>query len=197
MNIRTLATAVILPIFVGIVLLNVEYSFFGVSKENSTVKNMQKENLAKQAAQLIKHIEDPIQPLKIKKPSIAEFIEKDVADLEALYLAASKITADMKRNDEYGRIISLALEKNKPAFASKIAPAVSSDQIRDQQFIKIIDFALSHNRISHALVSAEKLTRDRIRDEQYQKIIDFGLMQGKKHSNKNLLTKNTAVYLKN
>lgn len=169
LNVRSfVAVGIVAPIVAGIILLNIEYSFFTPGG-----------SLAKEAEKLVENLEGPI-----KKSSIEEFVEKDVDILETMYQAASKINVYGKRNNEYVRIIALALEKEKPGFAFRVASEINVYGTRDEQYIKIIDYALSREHLRLALAIAEEIDVYGIRNEQYKKIIDLGFKLDETTSNK-------------
>lgn len=169
MNVRSfVAIGIVAPIVAGIILLSIEYSFFKPGG-----------SLAKEAEKLVENLEGPI-----KKSSIEEFIEKDVDILETMYQAASKINVYGKRNDEYVRIIALALKKEKPGFASRVASEIYGYRTKNEQYIKIIDYTLSREHLRLALAIAKEINIYGIRNAQYKKIIDLGFKLDEKTSNK-------------
>lgn len=166
-SIKVVVITVVTTIIAGIILLNIEYSYF-----------IPEPNLAQKADQVVKHIEDPP-----KESSLEKLVEEDIDILTTLYQTASKINVFTTRNEEFVRIISLALEENKPAFAAMVASKIDHFQNRNEQNVKIVDYALSHNQISLALAISEKIDHFRIRNEQYKKIIDFALKLRQKTKN--------------
>jgi hypothetical protein len=97
-------TAIVAPILVGVLLLQVEQSFFSVS--------------GKVNRELRKEAEKVLVPLDAKEKIAPEFyIEEDVSELKVLYQVASKIYGTNERNLEYFKIIDLCLKEEKPGFA--------------------------------------------------------------------------------
>jgi hypothetical protein len=100
-----IATAIIAPLLVGLILLQVQYQFF-VKSPSST------DSILEKAKQVVKQIE----PIKDSEES---FIEPDLGNLQTLAEIADKIYGTTERNVEYVKIIYLALTEEKPQCSKK------------------------------------------------------------------------------
>ncbi len=158
------ATAIIAPIGVGIILLQAEYFFF--SKE-AELKTASSGGVLEKARQIVDQIE-PIQ--KYEK----SFVESDVGNLQTLFEIAGKIYGPTERNAEYVGLIQLALVEGKPGFAYEIAKEIYGPTERNKQFVKIIDECLKRKMYSLSLKVAEQIYGPTERNLQYRKIIESG-----------------------
>ncbi len=180
MNFRLfILLAIIAPIVVGIILLNLEYSFFSKGKD-----------LSEQAKEVVTDIEELVTVKNEKKlpdlPKDKEFIEPNVKDLMTLYEIARKINVSSSRNKEYIRIIDKATIEEKPGLAFKIADSINVSSTRNAQYQRIIDKALSLRKFSLALAIASNINVSSTRNAEYQKIIIVGLEVREEISNKAL-----------
>ncbi len=152
----------------GIILLNIEYSFFTDNKNDANI-----------AKKLVKDMSDS--SLKYE-PEF--FIEENVDVFKTMLKVASAINVYQQRNQEYQRLIKLALDDQKPGFAFNVAFEINVYQTRNNEYIKIIEYALKHEKLSLAYAIAEKINVYQLRNDEYKKIIDKGLELKTKTSNK-------------
>jgi len=152
----------------GVILLNVEYSFFTDEKSNVDI-----------AKSLVK---------KISKSSVKHepefFVEDNIGVLETMLKAASSINVYQQRNKEYQRLVELALKDSKPGFAFNVASEINIYQTRNREYVKIIAYALKNEKLSLAYAIVEKINVYQVRNEEYKKIIVKGLELKEKTSNK-------------
>ena len=151
-----IATAIVAPLSVGLILLTVEYSYF---RKKPTPES----SLSVQAKDIAKSIETT---RKEDSPNS----EPDVSDLEALYTVASKIYGSTERNAEYEKIITCALAENKLGFSFTVAKQIYGSTERNKQYTKIIDGCIRLKRFSLAVKVADEIYGSPERNEQYTKI---------------------------
>jgi hypothetical protein len=162
-----IATAIFAPIFVGLVLLQAEYSFF--SKDTPS-KTASVESVSEKAQQVVKQIE-PVQK------SEESFIEPDIGNLQTLFEVAEKIYGSTERNAEYVKLIQVALAEDKPGFAYKVAKEIYGSTERNVQFVNIIDKCLTNKMFALSLQVAKQIYGPTERNAQYKKIIEVGKME--------------------
>jgi hypothetical protein len=162
---------------VGILLLCVEYSFFVPGKD-----------VSKKAKDVVDSIVSSSSENTTKQPKyeLEELLEPDVTELNTLHAIASEIDVSSTRNDEFSRLVGIALDENKPAYAAYIASSIDVSSTRNEQYIKTIEIALKLDKYAIALAVAKKIDVSSIRNVQYQKIIDAGIEKKQKPSNKAL-----------
>jgi hypothetical protein len=102
-----IATAIVAPLIVGLILLQAEYSIF-TNNSGST------KSIAKKTEEIVKQLE----PVEKKDEDL---IEPNLGNLETLFEVAGEIYGSTERNAEYVKIITIALNENKPSFAYKVA----------------------------------------------------------------------------
>jgi len=172
---KSILAAIVATVIGGVILLNIEYSFF-------TGDN----NLSTKAETLTEQISE--KPLS-KDP--LSFVEKDLGVLETMLKAAQAINVYQQRNVEYQRLVGLGLKENKPGFAFQVASDINVYQTRNDEFIKIITYALENNNLSLAYAVAESINVYQQRNVEYKRIIDKGLELREKSSSQKS-TENTA-----
>lgn len=168
MNTKSIIAALIVTIIGGIIVLNVEYSFFST-----------KENLSNEAENIVQETSSQ----KIEKDPLA-FVEKNLGILETMIKAADSINVYQQRNEEYVRLIKLGLEEGKPGFAFQVASKINVYQTRNEQYKTIITYAIEHENLALAYAVAESINVYQERNIVYKKIIDKGLELRAKASNK-------------
>jgi hypothetical protein len=168
MKMKSLIAALIVTVIGGIIVLNVEYSFFTGKGDLST----KAENIVQETSSQL-----------MEKNSLA-FVEKDLGILETMVKAADSINVYQQRNDEYVRLIKLGLEEGKPGFAFQVATKINVYQISNEQYRAIIAYAIDHENLALAYAVAESINVYQERNIEYQKIIDKGLELRSKSSNK-------------
>jgi hypothetical protein len=168
-NTKSIIIGVVVIVIGGVILLNIEYSFF-----------VGKKNLSKEAEKLVEEISE-----KPPAKDPLSFVEKDLGVLETMLKAASSINVYQQRNEEYVRLVKLGLKENKPGFAFQVASKINVYQIRNEQYIAIITHALENNNLALAYAVAESIDVYQIRNSEYKRIIDKGLeMRAKTSSEK-------------
>ena len=166
-NAKSIIAALVITIIGGVIVLNVEYSFF-------TDRN----NLSNKAEGIIQ--ETTNQPLE-KDP--LSFVEENLGVLETMLKAASSINVYQKRNEEYVRLVKLGLGEGKPGFAFQVASKINVYQIRNEQYSAIIAYAIEHDKLALAYAVAESINVYQSRNIEYKKIIDKGIELRTKTSN--------------
>ena len=173
-NKKLIIAAIIGPVLVGILLLNVEYSFFVSGYD-----------LSKKAKDFVDSaISSSENTTKKPEYELEELLEPDVTELKTLHGIASEINVSSTRNVEFSRLIGIALDENKPAYGAYIANNINVSSTRNDQYIKIIETALKLDKYAVALAVAKKINVSSIRNEQYQKIINAGIAKKQKSPNK-------------
>jgi hypothetical protein len=154
-----LIVGIAVPLAVGVVLLQIEYSFF--AKSTSELKTE-----AKQIVETIqgRSVEAAPKPL----------VEPDVAD---------KLYGTTSRNAEFQKIVRLALDERKPAFALVVVDKMYGTTARNEQFVSILDKCIELKRFDQALKAADSLYGTTVRNEAFKKIIDAGMKVREKTSN--------------
>ena len=178
MTIKNLIIAGIIgPVLVGIILLNVEYSFFVPGSD-----------ISKKAKEVVDSIVSSSLESTSKQPEyeLEELLEPDVTQLKTLHAIASEINVSGTRNRELSRLVGIALDEDKPAYAAYIASSINVSGTRNDQYIKIIETALKLDKFAIALAVAKKINVSGIRNKQYHKIINAGIDKKQRPSNKTL-----------
>lgn len=165
------------PVLVGILLLCVEYSFFVPGND-----------VSKKAKDVVDSIVFSSSQNTSKQPKyeLEGLLEPDVTELKTLHAIASEINFSSTRNGEFSRLVGIALDENKPAYAAYIASSIDVSSTRNEQYIKIIETALKLDKYAIALAVAKKIDTSSIRNAQCQKIINAGIAKKQKPSNKAL-----------
>lgn len=176
-----IATAIIAPIVVGLVLLQAEYSFFS---KDATSNTASVGTVLEKAQQVVKQIE----PIQKDEES---FIEPDIGNLQTLFEVAEKIYGSTERNAEYVKLIRVALAEDKPGFAYKVAKEIYGSTERNTQFVNIIDKCLTKKMFALSLKVAEQIYGSTERNSQYKKIIEAGKME-RQNAASNLTVKRDA-----
>ena len=174
-----IATVIFAPIFVGLVLLQAEYSFFS---KDTPLKTASSEPLSEKAQHVVKQIE-PVQK------SEESFIEPDIGNLQRLLEFAEKIYGSTERNAEYVKLIQVALAEDKPGFAYKVAKKIYGSTERNAQFVNIIDKCLTNKMFALSLQVAEKIYGSAERNAQFKKIIESGKMERQNSASNPALTR--------
>ncbi|MFZ5522585.1 MAG: hypothetical protein ACOY9D_00690 [Pseudomonadota bacterium] len=165
-----IATMIVAPIFVGLVLLQTEYSVFS---QDTTSNTASVGTVSEKAQQVVKQIE-PIQQ------NGDSFIEPDIGSLQTLFDVAEKINGTTERNAEYVKLIQMALAEDKHGFAYKVAKEIYGSIERNAQFVKIIDKCLTSKKFALSLKVAEQISGSEERNIQYRKIIETVKMERQK-----------------
>lgn len=163
-----LIVGIAVPLAVGVVLLQIEYSFF--AKSTSELKT--------EANQLVERI----QGRSIEAAS-KPLVEPDIAELQTLVDVADKLYGTTSRNAEFEKIIHLALDERKPTFALLVADKIYGTTERNEQFMSILDKCIELKRFDLALKAADSLYGTTVRNEAFKKIIDAGMTVRGKTSN--------------
>ena len=177
MTTRNLIIVVIIgPALVGILLLNIEYSFFTSG-----------DDVSKKAKNIVNSIISP-EEVKTKQPKyeLEELLEPNVTELKTLHAIAKEINVSSTRNNEYSLLVGVALNEKKPAYAAHIASDINVSSTRNEQYVKIIEGALKLDKFAIALSIAKKINVSSTRNQQYQNIINAGILKKDKISNKTL-----------
>ena len=176
-----IATAIIAPIVVGLILLQVENSFFSKDVTSNTASVG---TISDKAQQLVKQIE----PIQKNEES---FIEPDIGNLQTLLEVAEKIYGSTERNAEYVKLIQVGLAEDKPSFAYKVANEIYGSTERNTQFVNIIDKCLTKKMFALSLKVADQIYGSTERNAQYKKIIEAGKME-RQNAASNLAVKRDA-----
>ena len=160
-----IATAIIAPLLVGLILLQVQYSFFSKNQKST-------ESVLDKAKQVVKQIE----PIKENEET---FIEPDLGNLQTLVEISGKIYGSTERNAEYVKIIKLALTEDKPGFAYDVAKEIYGSTERNAQYVNIIDKCLDLKKYALSMKVAEQIYGSSERNIQYRKIIEAGTKERK------------------
>jgi hypothetical protein len=171
---KLIIAAIIGPVLVGILLLNVEYSFFVPGND-----------VSKKAKDVVDSIISSSENTH-KKPEyeLEELLEPDVTELKTLHDIASEINVSSIRNVEFSRLVGIALDDNKPAYGAYIASSINVSSTRNDQYIKVIETALKLDKYAIALAVVKKINVSSIRNAQYQKIINAGIAKKQKSTNR-------------
>jgi hypothetical protein len=172
---RDLLIGVIIgPVVVGFVLLSLEYSLFIPETEVSKAAKTVVDSLVTE--------EDEEEPVY----EIEEFIEPDVSDLKVLLTIAKKINVSSTRNSEFSKLVTTALDDDKPAFAAYIAKYINVSSFRNEEYVKIIRHALVNKQFAIALSVTQSINVSSVRNQQYQEILDASSSESHEPSNKDL-----------
>ncbi len=156
MNTRSIIALLIVTIIGGVIVLNVEYSFF-----------TNKKSLSREAETIIQETTNR----QIEKDPLS-FVEENLGALETMLKAASSINVYQQRNEEYVRLVKLALDEGKPGFAFQVASKINVYQIRNEQYSGIIAYAIEHENLALAYAVAGPINVYQARNIEYKKIID-------------------------
>ncbi|MBT2920462.1 hypothetical protein [Vibrio anguillarum] len=159
-NKSILATAIVAPVLVGYLLLQIEYSFFSVSGGASRT-------LQKEAEKVLISLEEP--------KEAESFIEADIGDLEVLFQVAKNIYGSEPRNKEYAKLVDLSIAENKPGFAFVVAENVYGSADRNEQYYKIVQACLKLEKYTLALAVANKIYGSTERNKVYSEVIEAGI----------------------
>lgn len=163
-----LIAGIAVPLVVGVVLLQIEYSFF--TRDTSELKA--------EAKQIVEKIEGHnVEPLD------KTVVEPNVGELQPLLEVADKVYGTTARNTEFQRLVRLALDEKKPGFALLVADKMYGTTARNEQFVAIMNECLEWKRFDAALKAAELLYGTTARNEAFKKIIDAGMKLRPKISN--------------
>lgn len=167
------------PIIVGVALLSLEYSLFIPETEVSKA--------AKTIVDSITDEESGEEPVY----EIEEFIEPDVSDLKVLLTIAKEINVSSTRNAEYSKLVAMALDDDKPAFAAYIAKHINVSFVRNDEYVNIIRHALINKQFAVALSVTKSINVSSVRNQQYQEILDTS--RSKTHESSNKALQATAI----
>lgn len=162
-----IATAIIAPLIVGLVLLQAGSSFFS---KNTVPNTASVGTVLEKAEQVVKQIE----PIKNDGKS---FIEPDIGNLQTLLTVAKKIYGPTERNAEYAKLIQMALAEDKSGFAYSVAKEIYGPTERNAQLVNIIDKCLATKKFALSLKVAEQIYGPTERNSQYRKIIESGIKE--------------------
>ena len=155
-----IATAILAPLLVGLILLLVQYQFF--DKSPSTT-----DSVLEKAKEVVKQIE----PIKETEES---YIEPNLGNLQTLVEIADKIYGTTERNAEYVKIIDLALNEDKPGFAFSVAQKIYGTTERNAQCVNTIDNCLVLKKYTLSIKVADNIYGTTERNKQYKKILKAG-----------------------
>ena len=164
---KLIATIIVVPILVGLVLLHFEYSYFSNPKEKS-------QTLAKQAKEVVHSLS---QDNNVDDES--SYVKPDIDNLKTLFEIAKKIYGSTERNAEYIKLVETSLSESKPGFAYEIAKNIYGSSERNNQYVKIVTKCIELERFSLALKVAENIYGSDERNKQYKRIIEAGLNKRK------------------
>lgn len=163
---KLIATIIVVPILVGLVLLHFEYSYFSNPKEKSR-------SLAKEAKEVVHSLSQD------NNFDDELYIEPDMGNLQTLFEIAKKIYGSTERNAEYIKLVEISLSESKPGFAYNIAKNIYGSTERNNQYVKIITKCIEFEQFSLALKVAENIYGSNERNQQYKKIIEAGIKKRK------------------
>ncbi|MDY0124151.1 hypothetical protein [Sulfurimonas sp.] len=164
MSIKSLiATILIAPLFVGFVLLQIEYSYFSKESNTSVIQKPEKLDINTKISN------NTEKPRQLNEES---FIEPDLGNLQTLFEIAGKIYGSTERDNEYIKIIALAIAEEKPGFAYEVAQNIYGSGVRNSQYVHIIDKCLIMQKYTLATKVAEKIYGSTKRNQEYKKIIE-------------------------
>jgi hypothetical protein len=163
-----LIVGIAIPLVVGVVLLQIEYSFFTKSTSN----------LETEAKKIVEKVEGR-NVESVPKP----FVEPNVAELQTLLEVADKLSGTTSRNNEFQKIIRLAIDEKKPGFALLAADKMHGTNERNNQFMVILDKCIELKRFDLALKAADSHQGTTARNEAFKRIIDAGVKLRGKASN--------------
>lgn len=159
-------SAVVAPIIVGLMLLQIEYSFFSISGGANR-------ELRKEAEKVLSSIATK----ESLKPE--SYIEEDIENLEILYQIASKIYGADERNAEYIKIIDVGLSEDKPGFSFVVAKEIYGVDDRNKKYSEIIDASIKLEKFALALAVSEEIYGVDLRNKKYKEIIAAGIEERK------------------
>lgn len=150
---------VVATIVAGVVVLILEYSFFFQHDRTESP-------LKVEAVRAVKSI-------SVEDSSIygKTQIESEIHDLRELLRIADKIYGSTPRNEEYSKIIDLALSEEKTEFALNVAKKIYGADTSNKEYSKIVSRCLSLGRYEFAVKVADEVFGSNPRNKEYGKII--------------------------
>ena len=104
-----------------------------------------------------------------KKKQLIDFIE--------LIKTTASIISITERDEQYLRLVSIALKYDEPGYASEITSRIINLTKRDQHYEKIIKFYLESNRLSEARMILKNIINMSLRDQLTKEILEFHLRE--------------------